>query len=679
MKNVDFRAALALAALATPVAAQEAAPQIIATYQAAEFERFAPKTAFDMVVQVPGFSIREADERRGLGQSGANVLIDGQRIGAKNVEAEEALRRISAGRVERLEIVDGASLQIAGLSGQVLNVVTSPIDLSGQFSYAADVPTYGFDPQWRNFSLSVSGSGERLTWTISAENDSFAEGRRGPETVSLANGTVIERREEHYEARADRPTLSGNLKYEAAGTIANLRGEVGAYLLEQEEGSVQTPSLGDPRDVLFTGDQDQFSYEIAGDLALGVLGGTLKTIALHRYDETPAENLLGTYVPGGNLITATRFGEEPVVRETVLRSEFVWNAGTAEWKLGAEGAFNSLEQRSEYATAGGDGIFILQDLAGDAAKVDEDRYEAEITHTRPLSSKITLQLSGGAEYSRISQSGDLSRQRDFFRPKGFASLSWKPEAGLDLSAKIEREVGQLEFLDFITSVNLRNQTIDATNTEFVPAQTWRLEAEASKTLGAFGAVTLRGFGEKIDDIVDRIPIPGLGEAPGNIDEAYRHGIRFNATLLGDAIGWRGAKLDVFTILQESEVEDPVTGETRSISRDLESFYDVKFRHDLPDTSWAYGVELQKQRVAPLYRINDVTDYWYREPYTEVFVENKDVFGLTVRGSVGNVFTKDGERLERYIYEGTRADPLAVVERRERNFGVLFRLNIDGSF
>jgi hypothetical protein len=58
----------------------------------ADFTQFAPKTAYEMLVQVPGFTIRSADSERGLGQASENVLINGERI--------------APGNVERIEIVD---------------------------------------------------------------------------------------------------------------------------------------------------------------------------------------------------------------------------------------------------------------------------------------------------------------------------------------------------------------------------------------------------------------------------------------------------------------------------------------------------------------------------------------------------------------------------------------------
>src|SRR3546814_11932566 len=64
--------------------------------------RFSPRTALDMLRQVPGFTIEEQDqERRGLGQATANVLINGQRFSGKSNDVVTELGRISAANVDR--------------------------------------------------------------------------------------------------------------------------------------------------------------------------------------------------------------------------------------------------------------------------------------------------------------------------------------------------------------------------------------------------------------------------------------------------------------------------------------------------------------------------------------------------------------------------------------------------
>ena len=51
------------------------------------------------------------------------MLINGERIANKSGGAVDELRRIAAANVDRIEIVDAASLGIAGLAGQIANVI----------------------------------------------------------------------------------------------------------------------------------------------------------------------------------------------------------------------------------------------------------------------------------------------------------------------------------------------------------------------------------------------------------------------------------------------------------------------------------------------------------------------------------------------------------------------------
>ena len=150
------RAALAVSA-ASPSFAQ--APTSRTTvYDAAFFAGFAPKTAYDMLVQVPGFVIRTADNERGLGQASENVLINGQRIANKTGGATDELGRISAANVERIEIVEAASLGIAGLSGQVANIIVkAAAKSSGQFEWRPDVRAHYAKPNLLRGSVSYSG------------------------------------------------------------------------------------------------------------------------------------------------------------------------------------------------------------------------------------------------------------------------------------------------------------------------------------------------------------------------------------------------------------------------------------------------------------------------------------------------------------------------------------------
>lgn len=103
-------AAMALAAAlfaAGEACAQQAADAVV--YQRAWFDRFAPRTAYDLVQQVPGFVLEEMVEAPGLAASGGNVLVDGKRPTAKSGGLAEVLSRIPAGGGARVEVSRGAA------------------------------------------------------------------------------------------------------------------------------------------------------------------------------------------------------------------------------------------------------------------------------------------------------------------------------------------------------------------------------------------------------------------------------------------------------------------------------------------------------------------------------------------------------------------------------------------
>ena len=55
-------------------------------YEAAQFTRYNPQTALDMVRQIPGFSLDGGEDRRGFSGAVGNLLIDGVRPSTKSQE-----------------------------------------------------------------------------------------------------------------------------------------------------------------------------------------------------------------------------------------------------------------------------------------------------------------------------------------------------------------------------------------------------------------------------------------------------------------------------------------------------------------------------------------------------------------------------------------------------------------
>lgn len=646
-----------------------------------DFERFAPRSALDMAQQIPGFSIQSDDGNRGLGQANTNVIINGQRISGKSNGPVAALQRIPAEEVVRLEIVDGASLDIGGLSGQVLNVVTkSTGGITGQFRYSAEWRDFGVPFRWGDGQVSLAGGNEKTEWTLSLENNSGRRGDQGIELVFDADDNLIDTRDEKSSFNSDRITLSGSYARTADnGNIANLTGVVEGFLFDQSERSTRSGIISPTdRTRLFSSTEDGFSYEFGADYSFALGGGQLKLIGYRRYDDSPTVSQVITSFADGSSDEGTRFVRDADEAETIARAEYTFGGLGGDLQIALEGVKNSLDIESTLGELDPLGTFQPVLFNGASARVEEDRAEGSVTYSRALADNLQLQLSLGSEYSTISQSGAQGQTRSFFRPKGFASFDWKANSTLNLSGRAERVVGQLNFFDFIATTNLDQDRVNVTNADLVPPQSWLFELEATQSLGNMGSLNVRASYEDISDIVDQIPIAGGGQAPGNIDSATIKRLGSELTLLFDPVGIKGLRLDAEFEVLESEVLDPLLGTPRELSGIQWIEFDIEVRQDFFGTPWAIGGSFRYDERQPRIRLDEISQRLETPGFARVFIEHKDVFGMTARFRVGNILNRQN-REDRTIFIDRAAGIVDFREDRDRRFGTIFSFDIEGSF
>ena len=670
----------AIPTTADPAAAGGTAPVASRTYTPADFARFAPRTALDMLRQVPGFAIREQVVERGLGQATGNVLLNGQRISGKSDDIITQLGRIPAGNVVRIEIVDGATLDIPGLNGQVANIISSATGgPSGQFSWRPEFRTNFTNPLLSRFEVSLSGTEGPVEYTLGLENQASRSGAGGPTRILNADGSLRETREDIWTGSFDQPRASARFVIDGPGSsVGNLNMLYREFWYDYVENGIRTRvgQLPRERDVLTQ--EDGHNYEVGGDFDFALGGGRLKLIGLQRYSHSVLSSGVQTMFADGSPTTGDLFLRDSDELERIARGEYRWNAGGADFQISGEAAFNSLDVASELFQLLPNGSLDPIDFPEGTARVEEARYEGIASYSRRLSPEFSFQLAAGAEYSQISQAGANGLTRTFFRPKGQLTAAWTPNPNTAFNFRLQRRVGQLNFFDFIASVNLEVDNENASNFNLVPPQSWEAEIETVLRMGAWGQTTLRTYYHLIEDVVDIIPIGDDGEAVGNIDSAMRYGFDWRTTFNFDPIGWRGAKLDLRFLMQHSEVEDPLTGVIRPISNTTQKFFEGVFRYDIPQSDWAFGGAASYSENAWNYRLTEL-GYQIEGPvFASVYVENKDVFGLTVRATAGNVL---GARSywDRLVFLDRRTGPVDFIERRDRLIGPIFSFQIRGRF
>jgi len=649
-------------------------------YTPEDFARFAPKTALDMLNQVPGFAISGGDQGRGLGEASVNVLINGERLALKSESIFDRLQKISASRVERIEIVDGATLNIPGLSGQVANIIVKGGGLTGQFRWETRFRPNYVHPRWFGGSVSINGSTPTLDYTLALSNPGGRGAARGPTRITDAAHVLTELRTTHVAISNDNPKLAGSLKWDAPGSaVGNFSASYqrGYFDLHDDEERDRTIGVDRHRD--YDAMERSYNYELGGDFEFALGPGRLKLIGLDRFEHSRySEDAVFIYADSSPN-TGGRYQSVSESGEYIARGEYSWKMLGGDWQLASEAAFNRYRGEAHlFDLNPASTTFVETPFPNGTGGVTEDRYETVLTHGRQLASNLSMQVGIGGEYSKLSQTGAMGLTRTFWRPKGSASLAWTPERGLDLSLKLARRIGQLTFGDFLARVDLDQNTGSAGNVDLVPQQSWELDFEAKKDLRAWGSTTLKLYARWYEDYIDFIPI-GNSESRGNIDHARLYGINWISTFKLDPVGFHGAKIDADIRFEDSSLIDPLTGEARSFSGHYDQNAEITLRHDIPSSDWAWGLGLNYNHVLPYYRLFEIGRDYEGPIYTYAFVENKDVFGMTVRVQFFNM-TNGRRILDRTVYTGPRnTSPVSFHEDRDQAVGPIFDISVRGTF
>lgn len=655
------------------------------------FTHFAPQTAADMVARLPGFEIRGGEGgARGFGQASLNILINGRRPSSKSSGANDILRRIPASNVTQIEIVDGATLDIPGLTGQVANIIAKTGELSGSWNYAARFEE-GSRPQLADGGISFSAKRGRLEAVGGLNFGQFTFTEHGDETFFDGDGKVIQDREEKIGFVNQRPSASLNFSYvRDNGDIANLNlsGHIRErdVLVQEVFDDLTDPELSGTS--VADNQNDENRFEISGDYSLDApaigKSGRLKLIALHRIEQSDVDNRF-TYedIATGQFLQTYLL--EDKATESILRSEYTWKSGkTNDWSLALEGAYNSLDSDSDLFQDG-------ESLQIETVEIEEDRVQANLSRSWALNDRTNMQISTGAEYSVIS--GDVSTLlgpdylptdtvRDtfsdsFFRPKGFANVSFKLDDTWTLRAEVERSVGQLDFGTYVSGVNFASGTATSGG-KIVPEQSWEGELEVHHQNSAGLSGRAKVFYQDIQDPIVQILFSDDSQGPANLDShAQRYGIEGNITWVLDNV-LKGLWLSVDGVLSDSELKDPITQQTRAISGQRLWEYDIEARWDIDGTPFAIEAEIEQGKPDDRFRVDELTDNTFIRPEFQVSFTHKELFGMQWTAKVQNILDFELRR-ERFIFDETLNGDLIQRELTRRQRGKRFSIEVTDTF
>src|SRR5690606_32039323 len=101
--------------------------------------------------------------------SGNQILINGKRVAGKTNEADAQLARISASKVDRIELIRGTSADLDVRGDQIVNIVLTEALSSQSYSYEINSDRYMDGTVQPGFKAAVNGQRNGLDYMFSAE------------------------------------------------------------------------------------------------------------------------------------------------------------------------------------------------------------------------------------------------------------------------------------------------------------------------------------------------------------------------------------------------------------------------------------------------------------------------------------------------------------------------------
>lgn len=645
----------------TPPAPPAAPSRQVMSYDPAFFKTFQVQTALDMVNRVPGFTLQDVDNVRGFAGSAGNVLIDGQRPTSKTDSLSDILARMSAGSIERVDLIIGGADGI-DMQGQtkIVNIVRK----------ASDKPVITFVANSRILTNGWVRPAMRLTY---ARNDgeksyeisgvvfnTFDEGANNGEKWIFPASGVPQHTEILSEAGGEGIELTGSVTHPLWGGKLSLNSKLAPNRYRNDSRFITGTTAVE--NFKYKEDVREGGFQYNRDLGKNFL---LKLNGLSRYSHEEVEDVYKS--PDED----TLFSDDSVAKETIAAVHLTWSRSEAlSIEGGLEKAYNSRD--SDTALSVNDETV---DLPVSKVKVEENRTEASLLATWRLRPTLTMESGLKYEWSTLSQHSEYSGEKSFTYAKPRLQFTWSPKGPWQFTARFEREVGQLDFDDFVSSIDLMDSTVKAGNVSLEPDKTWVSELTANYRFWDKGALVLKYAWQDISDVIDRVPIytdeGDVFDAKGNIGDGTAQQFTVDTTLPLDKMKVPGGLIKARLSLADSEVTDPVSGQTRRLSGESKVFWEINFSQDLPKRKFAWGSRLTSGFDKKIYRVKEVS-YSRAGIWMNLFAEYKPTPKITWRIEAENILSRVYD-YDRDRYDGPRPTSAisAYEQRRDRSEPWLF--------
>ena len=718
------------------VAQENVGEESTVKYPASYFGEWSPVTAQDMLDRIPGlsggssfgssggfsrggwggfsgghggggggFSGRGGGGSRGFGggNRGSEILINGKRTAGKNNSTGGQLSRIITDKVDYIEIIRGTSGELDGRgSGQVINVVlfetfsTSTIQYqiganqaddntvtpSGDVSYSGQLGGLNFQASARsNDSYSMYISNENSILGDFSPNDIIRDVRVTEGSYSTINTNLDYEFNSNSSGRFNAQFMEGGGDTELNRRTIDLKVMPNVSSFQREE----TPSSIE-------------NWEVGGDYEYNTeRGDRFKVLFISNLFTRDSTRERFDLSDDGSENKNLFLDSGSTTRERIVRSSYTFDifGGAQDIEFGAERAQTILDSNlslgvdipgvTGLANYGG---LVPVAVANANSTVEEMRYEPFVIHNWIISPRMSLESSLLYEDSEITQSGDVSKKRDFNYLKPKLDFRYDLTPAIQLRGTIEKIVQQLTFSDFVAATDNQDEdtNVQAGNANLKQEWYWNYEVNAEYRLpNDIGVVSGRLFYEDWHDRIERMDVTvdesNLLSANGNIGDGEKYGLEVNASVRMRMFNMPNLLITAGHSSEDSKITDPFLGIERRMLYSQRGRNELGFRHDIPRLRLHYGGNWSNyfdgNRIR--YDIDDI-EYSAGDPYWSAFVEWVSPNDMTFRLNATRLFNNGENCRERQRFVGRISSGiLEEIEDQCGSSGPTVSLRVTGTF
>lgn len=656
---------------------------------------------------------RQGGPERGFGSGGDQILINGKRLSGKSNNINDALARIVAKNVSKIELIRGAATGLDVQSqGLVINVLLiGGVSTSSTSWKSTNKYTIGnaIAPE---FLLSHSGSKNGIDYMFSFE--------RTKELGGFSNEEIYY---DPQDLRTGEEDIDGNFKFSdykinsnisydfEDGSELRLNGLFKPGTFKVHEVQIQT---GDNPDYLTWNRLNNFKeWEVGGDYNhdFGKFGKLKSLFVINRKDADGGVNRYSGEGEARYEYATEKFKEKQ--GEDIIRSSLTKSINAKQSiEVGGEAAFNSFDRQfMNFERSAINQPSIIE--TSDDVKIKENRFEIFANQSYNISPKIVLQSSLTAEFSKITAdsifiNGD-SNHRDtsfkYLKPRLNLRYDYTKQDQLRLTA--EKKVSQLGFYNFVAYFDQSTEEIKLGNTNLRPEQIWEFSLTYEHRFkNDGGSIETEIFYKHYKDYIGRVdftdyvdyggnsvsdvaffalnPNSALRDSidfnskPGNTDGANVRGIKIKSNFRLGFIGVPQAVLTLGYIYEKRRSIDQFTKLKRNFPWAPDHTVNLSLRHDITKWQLSYGFEGKYESAL---NTQDINYIWPRTPkldYT-VFAEYQIIAGIKLYAEVYKNGRGNGSSTYYRYYDHVKFNDLKSRAEKTHHRPLQFKLSLQGSF